>query len=715
MIELPFRRVSAVCYGLGVGLGLASCAPLPLPGPPDGGIEPDPVVVEILWDTWGVPHVYAADAEGAAYGFGWAQAHSHGDAILRLYGLARGRGAEYWGEEHLTSDRLVRTLGIPAAAREAYAAQSPGFQRVLDAFAAGVNAYASQHPEALEPAVRVVLPVEPADLLAHGQRLLFTFAALTGNRPMLVGMDGIPTGAVPGSNTWAVGPGRTASGNAMLLQNPHLPWGEPLMRFYEAHLATPELNLYGSTLIGLPVLVIAFNEYLGWSHTVNTVDVLDTYRLVLTGSGYRFDGAVRDFEVEREVLRVRDAAGALREEALTVRRSVHGPVLMAAGDTAAVAVRTPVLESFGALEQWWEMAHARDLESFESALRRMEMGLFTVTYADRDGRIFYLFNGRIPHRQGGDFERWQTAVRGDTSGTLWHGIHPYESLPRVVDPASGFVQNANSPPWFATMPAPLDPGRFPGYFAPDYLLMREKQSLELMLGAERITFDQLVELRHSTRVLLADRVLDELLLAARAEGTPLMVEAAAVLDAWDRRTEPDSRGAVLFLMWALEQCRGPVTNQCGFATPWSRADPLSREVRLADRAAALAVLQRAAARTRERMGALDVPWGQVMRVTDELAGRGGHGDPLGVFQVLTYAPGSAGYRPVHGDSWVAALEFTPGGPRGRVLMAYGNASQPGSPHDGDQLELLARGQMRPLWFTRAAVKEHVRERTLLRR
>lgn len=67
----------------------------------------------------------------------------------------------------------------------------------------------------------------------------------------------------------------------MLLINPHLPWGLPFMRFTEARLAGPESTVYGATLVGMPVMILGFNEHLGWSHTVNTVDALDAYRLRL--------------------------------------------------------------------------------------------------------------------------------------------------------------------------------------------------------------------------------------------------------------------------------------------------------------------------------------------------------------------------------------------------------------------------------------------------
>jgi acyl-homoserine-lactone acylase len=696
-------------------LGLAaSCATAPA-GLPQVTSGTQGYEVEILWDAWGVPHVYASDDEGIAYGYGWAQMHSHGDAILHLYGLARGRAAEYWGEEYLESDRVMHSLGVPASGSIGYAAQSASFQQYLDAFAAGVNEYARQNPQALSPHLRSVLPVEASDLISHAQRLGLTFASLTGDRLPLLGMDGMPSAASAGSNTWAIGPSRTASGNAMLLQNPHLMWDEPLMRFYEAHLVAPGVNIYGATLLGVPVPAIAFNERLGWSHTVNTVDVLDSYRLVLEEAGYRLDGAVLPFETSRQVILVRSEDGTMRPDTLIVRRSVHGPVLMGKGDTTAIAVRSSLLERYGALEQWWDMGRAGDLDEFEAALSRLQLPIFTVSYADRAGRIFYLFNGQIPRRPGGDFNHWQRPVRGDTSATIWMGIHDYEELPRLVDPASGFLQNANSPPWFATMPGGLDPASFPRYFAPDGLNLREMQSLGLLLGTENITLEQMIELRHSSGSLLADRILDELILAARSSGGRDAMEAAEVLAAWDRNTEPHSRGAVLFLLWAEEQCRGPMANRCGFDRDWSRSDPLYREIGLADPARAATALGVVAARVRERIGSLDVPWGEVMRIGGRLPGRGAPGDPLGVFQVVAYAPTPAGFRPVFGDGWVAALEFTATGPRGQVLLTYGNSSQPGSPHDGDQLPLLSRGEMRPLWFSRTDVEANLATRVLLSR
>ena len=139
-----------------------------------------------------------------------------------------------------------------------------------------------------------------------------------------------------------------------------------------------------------------------------------------------------------------------------MRRSVHGPVV-AERDGSPIALRLVAVDRWvsaaGVLEQWWEMGRAQSLAEFEAALRRLQLPLTTVLYADRDGHVLYVFTGQVPVRSSGDWEFWAGVVPGDTSATLWSTIHPYEDLPRVTNPPGGWVQNANEPPWTATLPS----------------------------------------------------------------------------------------------------------------------------------------------------------------------------------------------------------------------------------------------------------------------
>jgi acyl-homoserine-lactone acylase len=696
----------------GVLLALvAACGALP-------GPRAASPTAEILWDRWGVPHVYAGDEAGLFRGLGWAQAHSHGDLVLQLYGRARGRAAEYWGKDWIESDRWVRTMGVPERARAWYAQQTPAFRQDLDEFAAGINEYAAAHADRLSESARRVLPVTAIDVVAHTQRVIhFAFVG----RPYAMAQARQVIGDV-GSNAWAVAPSRSASGNAMLLINPHLGWGGEQL-FYEAHLVAPGVDLYGAALVGFPVIALGFNRHLGWSHTVNTFDGADAYELKLAEGGYLFDGAVRAFEVEEQVLQVRQADGTLRAEPFVVRRSVHGPVL-AEGNGKAVAFRVVGLDAPGMLQQWWDMGRATGLQDFEAALRRLQVPMFNVLYADRDGHVLYVFNARVPRRAGGTYQDWSGVVPGTSSANLWTDILRYDELPRIADPATGWLQNANDPPWTATLPSPLDRSRYPSFLAPEYMHFRAQQSARLLASDPSITFDELLGYKHSSQMLLADRVLDGLIAGARARGNEGARRAAEVLAHWDRRGEPASRGAVLFERWVAEMqleraavAYDDAARQAmaeAFVTPWSATAPVTTPSGLKAVDRGVEALGKVADAMLAARQPLDVPWGDVhrLRLGDrDLPSGGAAGDPLGVFRTVWFGPPEADgrARAVGGDTFSAAIEFGPQR-RARVLLAYGNATQPGSRHAGDQLELFSRGEMRAPWLERQEVEAHLESR-----
>ena len=676
--------------GLALCLALAGC-----------GSGDEPGRAEIVWDEWGVPHVFAPDEESLFRALGWAQTHSHGNLLLKLYGEARGRAAEYWGAAFLPSDRLMWTAGVPGRAEEWYRAQTPGFRRLLDAFAAGINAYAEAHPDALEPAVRQVLPVSAVDVLAHQQRIThFTFVA--DESLFAQATEALQGG---GSNAWAVAPARSASGHALLLINPHLPWRDRFL-FYEVHAVLPDLNLTGAAPVGFPAPVVGFNDHLGWAHTVNAHDGVDLYELTLDGKRYSWNGEPRALEERSVTLRVLQPDGERIEEPHVVWRSVHGPVL-AHKEDRGIAARVVGLDRPGCLEQWWAMARATSLSGFEAALQRMQLPTFTVMYADRAGNILHLFGGLTPVRPPGDHD-WSGVVPGDTAATLWTETHAYGELPRVLNPASGWLQNANDPPWTTTLPAPLDPRDYPAYLAPPEMSLRAQRSARMLHEDGSITFDELVEYKHSTRLELADRLLDELLPAAHAGSSGLVRYAAQVLDRWDRRADAESRGALLFLAFVEEL--GDL--EAAFARPWDAAAPLSTPDGFAPHVDFLSALERAAGRIEASYGSLDTPWGEAFRLRAgerDLPCSGGMG-ALGVFRVMEFLPdGDGRHRAYHGDTFVAAVEF--GDPvRARVINTCGNASQPGSPYDGDQLELAARQELRPALRARAEVEAHATRR-----
>lgn len=664
---------------------------------------------EILWDSFGVPHIYAKKEEGGFYGFGYAQAQSHGNLLLRMYGESRARAAEYWGEKYEAQDKWLVANDVPARSVQWYRMQTPQMRKNLDAFAAGVNAYAAAYPDKIAAEVKAVLPLSGTDIIGHAQRLM-NFGYIASDRKVLADPSINEAG---GSNAWAVAPSRSASGKAMLLANPHLPWAPSQLTYYEAHINAPGLSIYGATQVGLPVLRFGFNNDLGFTNTVNTMQGFTSYKLTLEGTGYRFDGKVLPFKSVTKSYKVRQADGTLKIVSFEQKSAVQGPVFTLPDGKTQIALKVAGLDRPGVLEQYLDMGKARNWATFEKALRKMQVVMFNIIYADRAGHILYLDNGLLPKHAEGDLKYWSAPVSGDTSATLWKDVHSYDDMPKVLDPASGFVQNANDPPWLATWPRVLDPKTYPAYVAPvGPMSQRAQMSVKLMTQSDKISFDDFVARKLTTTSLMAERMVPVLVAAAAGSNDADVQTAIALLKGWDRRFEADSRAALLFETWASLFAPKNFVDQSNYAIKWTLDDPLETPRGLKDPAAAVEMLKQAVAKTKQLYGAVDRPYGDVSRfhIGDvSVPANGGFGN-TGVFRTITWGPMKNGERnPVHGETWMSMVEF--GTPMKAVgLMSYGNSSQPGSKHNSDQLQFMADKTFRTLWIDRTDVAQHMEER-----
>jgi len=689
--------------------------------------------VEILWDEWGVPHIYAPDDAGLFYGFGWAQAHLHADVLLELYAQSRGRAAEYAGGSFLESDIEVQTWGVPELAAAGYDDLSDEYRAYLDAFAAGFNAYAADHLHEIDDTWEAVLPVLPTDIVAHGIRTLrFLFVGGGARGVARQWQRGDLTPVIPepvaGSNGWTISPSNSASGNAMLVANPHQPW-EGWGRWTEAHLNSPTTHLYGAALLGSGTIGVGFNEHLGWTHTVNVHDGWDLYELTLVDDGYLFDGEVLPFDVTEKTLRIRQDDGAFEEMNLTVKQSVHGPIV-AEREDKALALRVVGDNGLAAAEQWWEMAHATNLDEFEAAMRDIRIPMFTTMYADKAGNILMVSNGLVPVRGQGDWAFWSnqtvaeagtpSIIAGDRSDLLWTEYHPYEDLPRLLNPESGWMQNANETPFTTTLPIPFSESDFPPYMLPEpFILPRSPHALRLLAGDDSITYDELVGYKFSTYVETTRWILDDLIAAARERDNPVLNRAVEVLSEWDRTTQADSVGAVLYTLWSINYLGG--AGYDAFEVAWDIDDPINTPRGLADPDAALNALAQSTSQLIAAgllgQATLDTPYGEVFRLRQgeyDLPASGGN-DLLGTVSIITPEQDEDGkFRTVHGDSFIAIIEFGET-IRANVLLTHGNATQSHSPHLGDQLTLFAEQTLRPALLTREDVEEAVIRREILHR
>ncbi|MBU6165540.1 MAG: penicillin acylase family protein [Alphaproteobacteria bacterium] len=670
---------------------------------------------DVLWDRHGVPHIHADSEAGAFKGFGWAQAASHGNILLKMYGESRARAAEYWGADYAALDRYLIAHDVPERSLAWYKAQGPQMRANLDGFAAGINAYLAAHPDHVPAELKRVLPITGVDVMAHAHRLMqFLYVAPMGRMlspPSRPGPTGL--GDDGGSNGWALAPRRTAEGAAMLLANPHLPWAPSPLTYYEAQITAPGYNVYGATQVGLPVLRFAFNNELGFTNTVNNMLGATRYALVADGDGYRLDGRRLRYRTVAKAMLVRQADGSLKRETWAQRHSVHGPVFEVEGQP--VAIRVAGLDRPGVLQAYLDMGKAKDFAGFESALKRLQIPSFNIVYADRAGHVFHISNGILPkHKTGGSHAFWSGLVPGDRSELISTQIEPYESLPKALDPPGGFVQNANDVPWVNTIPRVLNPADFPPHVAAtESMSLRAQMSARLLMGEDRISFGEFTRRKLATTSLMAERLKAPLLAASAGSRDPDVRAARDLLAGWDNRFEADSRAAILFEEWARRFAGPGLGDETNYTRPWTLDDPLNTPAGIRDDAQATAMLAAAAQAVKARHGRIDPRYGDVSRFAAgealSVPGHGGAG-PLGLFRTISWGPWKDGTRvPVAGETWVNLIQFsTP--MKAIATMSYGNSSQPGSPHRSDQLDALGEKRFRQLWLTREEVERNLEKR-----
>lgn len=664
---------------------------------------------EILWDRYGVPHIFAPDHASLFYAYGYAQMEAHAELLIRLYAQARGRGAEFYGEQYLADDKWVRTNGLPTIAKQWAAGQSAEFAPLIQAFAAGLNAWAADHQADLSAAARSVLPLSVEDVYAHGLRTIHFDWVVSPRRleQRLTRYDN----DVHGSNEWAIAPSRSATGNALLMSNSHLQWGD-IHTYFEVQLTAPGVTSYGAVWVGFPVLRQCFTEYVGWTQTTNNPSQSDLYRLVLKDGGYVLDGQIKPLQTSTETIKVRSANGQLRDEPLTVRRSVHGPVV-AERRGAPIAMRVAALDRPRMFEQFWRMGLAKNFKEWEAAMRMQQLPLFNTAYADRDGHIAYIYNSTLPVHPTGDYRFWQGVVPGDRSDLIATAIQPYDALPKAIDPPTGWVQNSNDMPWTSVYPMVLDSTKFPaGFAAPQGITQRAQRGIRILSTAPpKMTFEDIKKGKLDTRVETADQFVDEIVSVARSSGTDRAKRAADVLAAWDRRAENDSVGMLVF--YKFMTAAGPTFDAIGgFTVPTDDKRPLETPRGIKDPAKAMALLDKIAGETEKEYGTLQVKWGDVLRFRRGKADWPGNGapSPLGAIRTINVGPFAGGKtEAVSGDTFFAVIEFsTP--QRAEALLGYGNWSKPGSKHVEDQLPLLSRKEMRPVWRDRKTIEANLEGR-----
>jgi acyl-homoserine-lactone acylase len=712
------------------------------------GEAPPPRVytAEIVRSEFGVPHIYGKTDADVAYGV--AIAHSEDDffTLQDVVAMARGRYGAIAGEDGAAVDYVYHLLDARGTADRHYGNLPADTRALFEAYAAGLNQYAEDHPG--EVKLDRLFPVNGKDVAAgFALRQPFFFGLNNVIEPLVAGKDlykefgpdilGYPRsqdcacvpeglftdrdanqslnddhrervahspfgddGALAGSNAFAIAPEKSGDGVTRLVSNSHQPWRGGVA-WYELVVESGEgWHFAGANFPGSPFPFLGHNRDLGWTNTVNRPDMVDVYKLELDESGtrYRLDGEWRDLESKTVTLPVRFGPVVLPIRR-TVHRSVHGPVIV--NDRGAFAIRYGGMDSIEQLDAYYRINKARNFAEWRAQLARMAIPSTNFIYGDREGNIAMIYNAALPDRQVGP--DWRNVLPGDRAGLITRGTVGFDEIPQLVNPASGWIFNANNSPWSAAGPgSDLIESDFPAELGIETKSTnRARRAAKLMSEAQTIDRATLERIKYDTgyeRTGYVATLLDAVAALDLSDDAELQ-RAQRLLATWDLTADSRGRADALALLMIKDFMAAEYNN---------KPAPDVRE----HLAAQVAHLKR-------HFGRIDPPMSDLLRLRQgevDLPLDGGSDTLRASTTWDVEEDGRLSVR--HGDSFLMFVEWEPGQRvRSQSIQPYGAATtRPKSPHYADQAPLFVRHELKPVHFWRTdALANAVRRKTVTNR
>lgn len=570
--------------------------------------------VEIHWDTFGVPHIYASNKEDLYRTAGYVHAQDRLWQMTLTQLAAEGRFAEFLGKELLPYDQLQRTIGFWRVAKRMEEQLSDSTRSLIQAYADGVNSYVKNHPKSL-PIQFALADMEPIpwtvthtlalsrlmawDLnipwkaeisyslarqkLSDNQfRQLFPNEKLYAERqlsdsstihyaemliPMLKKQQELDKllnkqGSLKGSNAWAVNGSKTDTGFPLLAGDPHLGLNMP-GNWYEIHYNLNGKNLSGATLAGAPVIILGQNDSLAWSLTNIMLDDTDFFEEAINPQNsdqYVLDTLAGEtlyeqFTVQREVIKIKNED----DTTFTRRLSKHGPVISNIYhdreliDDRVITMQWTGLDVTNEMEALENMGWSQSFEEFQQALRSFRVPGQNIIYADKAGNIAQFAAANIPIRNPN-----QVLIReGWDPDQDWQGYIPFNRLPKSINPEQGWVANANN-----AIVEENYSNYITAYWHGDYRYQRIRQ----YLSRNDIVNEQLFQLmQNDTYSALAEEVTGYILpvLESSQNENEYFETAISYLRNWDYTYSPSETAASIMDVFILELTRNVLEDELG--------------------------------------------------------------------------------------------------------------------------------------------------------
>lgn len=555
--------------------------------------------VEIIRDEHAVPHIFARSELDAYFALGYTHAQDRLWQMEFNLRVATGTLAEWFGESMLPVDRFQRSLGLADLISRDFDQLDSDARAILAVYAEGVNAYRDAMP--VPPPEYLLLAASPRVWKAQDSLLLlkqmawqlsrnywdelihvvlrrhlsaqemddllpacpddtplpplpdleYLYAHLSRPVETILHHAALKPVAGMGSNNWALTGSRTMSGKPILANDPHLKLTIPAP-WYLAHISTPDMNLVGATLPGIPALILGRNDFIAWAFTNTGADSQDLY---LERSPpehpeyYETPDGIAHYEIHTETIKVRFA----QDERVTIRRSRHGPIISDSDeaiqsmlpDTGKLSLAlnwTGLYPGDVTLQFFLKAARAASANALLDAARDYQAPLQNIVYADKSGVIGFIAAGRAPIRDAENDLQGRAPAPGWSVSYDWQGFIPFEQLPQEHAPASDAIVTANHD---------ITPEDYPHLIASDWVPPYRANRISALIDQQtdhRLIDSQSIQLDIQSTV--AERLLPLLLKVQPHE--PLAQTILNRLKQWDFNMRSHAPEPLVFIEWTRQ-------------------------------------------------------------------------------------------------------------------------------------------------------------------
>jgi acyl-homoserine-lactone acylase len=683
--------------------------------------------VNIIRDNWGIAHVYGKTDADAVFGMLYAQCEDDFKRVELNYIEKLGRLSEINGEKDLFNDLQIKLLIDTTEAIVDYQKAQLWLKKLLNAYAAGINFYLYKNPQVKPALLTQFKPWYPL-LWTDGSIGAINTAdlTLTELKKFYTG-DYTPTAYIPtikeqqdGSNGLAFAPSITESGSSILYINPHT-------TFYfrpEIQIQSEEgLNAYGAVTWGQFFVYQGFNEFCGWMHTSNNVDIADAYaeKITKTAKGlfYEYDQKKLPVGIKNISIKYLDGT-TLKLKTFITYFTNKGPV-MGIRDGKWISLKSKN-RNMQSLVQSWMRTKSKSFEDYQRAMDLKANGSNNTVYADAKGNIAYWHGNFIPIRD--PKFKWSAVVDGTTSNTAWKGLHPVKESVHIYNPPNGWLQNCNSTPFSVAGKNSPNKTDYPTYMAPDGENFRGVNANRLLLTPKKYNLQTVIATGYDTYMPGFAVLVPALIKAYHQlpQSDPLLEELKlpiAVLKEWDFRSGENSIATTLAMEWGP---RLSAAIRKVYINPGEK-DQVQSTIEFARTARAndlLDPLKATIADLSKRFGKWEINWGEINRfqrltgAVKETYDDNAPSIPVG-FGSATWGHLASfvstpfktnkryGYS---GNSFICVVEF---GKRikAKSILAGGNSGDPNSSYFNDQALMYTKGEFKDFLFYKEDVLKHL--------